>query len=407
MKYIKVRMFIGIGILVGSLCGACREKVTSEAGGLERIRLSGEKMDLKRSDFLEIVDIIHLETQDSCLLGYIPQFIKRSTGFYIWSMGQILKFDLDGRYLYRIYQKGRGPKEYVNIDAIGVDGLDRYLYLHDDQLQKVICYDALTGEHVRDVKLDFRAFTFMVMPDSRHFVFYCGFSPAEEMEKGGKFPRFIVTDSLGKVEKTFVYCDKNLNIPDYYSAKDVFSVLDTSVYCFANYNDTVFYVDPALNVEPAFVLDYGNENQKKNDLLIKKLSHLEKVEGSPEGMGNEEIAVLSRIVRTSKHGLFIGNIGDESTFWLYDWEKHTGVDLGQVKDDVIIPYFFMAADADYFYSPVSISDLKNIVAGEPELYDRETVELVEKLDEDANPIIFKVKVKVKPMRPDDSGGIEK
>lgn len=394
-QVMQKRLFyaIGIGMLIGSLCGACREKEQSDKGGLERVRLVEKKTDLKRSDFLETVDLIHLETRDSSLLGYIPQFLKRPSGFYIWSMGQVLKFDLNGRFLYRIHQKGRGPKEYLNIEAISVDGKDRYLYLHDDQLQKVICYDALTGEYVRNIKLDFRAFTFMVMPDSRHFVFYCGFSPSDALERGNRFPRFIVADSLGKVVKTFVYEHKNVNIPDFYSAKDVFSVLDSTVYCFANYNDTVYSVDRALNIEPAFVLDYGNENQKKNGLLIKKLSHLQKIEGSPEGMGSEEIAVLSRMVRTSKQGLFIGNDGDESTFWLYDWEKKRGVDLGKVTDDLIVPYFFMAADADYFYAPASVPGLKRMVADEPELYDRETVEMVEKLDEDANPVVFKVRVK--------------
>ena len=389
----KLLYAVGIGILAVGLCGACRGKLREEEGGLKRIRFEEKKTKLKRSDLLEVVDMIHLETKDSSLLGYIPKLIKRPSGFYIWSVGQIVKFDPEGRFLYRIDQRGRGPKEYQHIDAISVDGQDRYLYLHDDHLKKVICYHALTGEYVRNIMLDFRAFTFMVMPDSRHFVFYCGFSPADDLEKGRLFPRFIIADSLGKVERTFVYCDKNVNIPDHYSAKDVFSVFDTSVYCFANYSDTVFRISSALDIDPAFVLDYGNENQKKNDMLINKLTHLEKVEGSPEGMGNEEIVVLSRIVRTAKHGLFIGGTEDKSTFWLYDWEKQEGIDLGEVEDDLIAPFYFMDADSGYFYSPSSVFGLKEMIIDTPEKYDAQTVETVKKLDEDANPVIFKIRVK--------------
>lgn len=389
----KLLYAVGIGILAVGLCGACRGKLREEEGGLKRIRFEEKKTKLKRSDLLEVVDMIHLETKDSSLLGYIPKLIKRPSGFYIWSVGQIVKFDPEGRFLYRIDQRGRGPKEYQHIDAISVDGQDRYLYLYDDHLKKVICYRALTGEYVRNIMLDFRAFTFMVMPDSRHFVFYCGFSPADDLEKGRQFPRFIIADSLGKVERTFVYCDKNVNIPDHYSAKDVFSVFDTSVYCFANYSDTVFRISSALSIDPAFVLDYGNENQKKNDMLINKLTHLEKVEGSLEGMGNEEIVVLSRIVRTAKHGLFIGGTEDKSTFWLYDWEKQEGIDLGEVEDDLIAPFYFMDADSGYFYSPSSVSGLKEMIIDTPEKYDAQTVETVKKLDEDANPVIFKIRVK--------------
>lgn len=384
---------IGIGIWAGCFCSSCREKEGKEEGGLERIRLVEEKTNLKRSDFLEITDVIHLETRDSCLIGYIPQMLKRPSGFYIWTVGQVLKFDLEGRFLYRIDQKGRGPKEYLSISALSVDGKERFLYLFDDQLQKVICYDAHSGEYVRHIPLAYRAFTFTVMPDSRHFVFYCGFSPADELERGRHYPRFIVADSLGKIEKTFMYCDRNVNIPDYFSAKDVFSVQDSVVYCFANYNDTVFRVTPALEIVPAFVLDYGNGNQQKNDKLVSKLSHLEKVEGSPEGMGNEEIVVLSRIVRTGKHWLFMGGLGDRYAFWLYNREKQKTIDLGGVKDDLIVPFYLMAADADYFYTPLSVSDLKKIIADEPGVYDREIVKMVEELDEDANPVIFKVKVK--------------
>ncbi len=389
----KLGYAAGIWVLIGSLCGACGGRMQKEKGELEQVRLVAEKSDLKRADVLEIAGLIHLETHDSCLVGYIPKLIKRSSGFYVWSAGQILKFDMAGRFLYRIHQKGRGPKEFLNIDAISVDGADRYLYLHDDQLQKLICYDALTGEYIRHAGLDYRAFAFTVMPDSKHFVFYCGFSPAEELEKGRHYPRFIVADSLGKVEKTFVYCDKNVNIPDYFSAKDVFSVLDSAVYCFANYNDTVFRISPALDIAPAFVLDYGNDNQQKNDVLVNKLGHLEKVAGSPEGMGVEDIATLARIEHTAKHWFFMGGLGDRFTFWLYDREKQKGINLGAVEEDAIIPDYFMAADADYFYTPVPVFDLKKMIAEKPERYDREMVEMIEKLDEDANPVIFKVKVK--------------
>lgn len=383
---------IGICIFIGSFCGGCREKI-SEKGGLDRIRLVDQKTNLKQSDFLEVVGLIHLETQDSCLVGYISQLIKRASGFYVWSVGQVVKFDSKGRFLYRINQKGRGPSEYSNIGAISVDGKERYLYIYDDRTQKMLCYDAQSGKYVRHVILGYSAFTFTVMPDSRHFLFYCGFSPSEELQRGRLFPRFIVADSLGKIEKTFVYCDKNVKIPSFWGAKDVFSVLDSSVYCFANYNDTIFHLNQNLEVTPAFVLDYGNENQKKNDVLVDKLSHLKKVEGSPEGMGEEEIVSLSRMVRTDRHILFVGDKGDQNAFWLYDRKKREGVDLMKVEDDLIIPYYFMAADADYFYFWSDVSYLKQMIVDEPQKCDREMVEMVEKLDEDANPVIFKVRVK--------------
>lgn len=67
--------------------------------------------------------------------------------------------------------------------------------------------------------------------------------------------------------------------------------------------------------------------------------------------------------------------------------------MGAVEEDAIIPDYFMAADADYFYTPVPVFDLKKMIAEKPERYDREMVEMIEKLDEDANPVIFKVKVK--------------
>ena len=130
----KLLYAVGIGILAVGLCEACRGKLREEEGGLKRIRFEEKKTKLKRSDLLEVVDMIHLETKDSSLLGYIPKLIKRPSGFYIWSVGQIVKFHPEGRFLYRIDQWGRGPKEYQHINAISVDGQDRYLYLHVDHL---------------------------------------------------------------------------------------------------------------------------------------------------------------------------------------------------------------------------------------------------------------------------------
>lgn len=378
------------GILIFSAV-SCRSK--DKAGQKETGRISlasPEGGTLRQADLFEVEKIIPLETNANCLVGYVASSVARPSGFYIKTNGQVIKFDGEGKFVYNISGHGRAPEEFLELNAISVDADDRFLYVYDGGGMKVICYDAQSGEYVRHTDLDYKPLTFAVMPGGKHFVFYCGFPPAKSLEKEGRYSRFIISDTAGRVEKAFAYCHVKVTIPNMFSGTDVFAVGDSSFYCFANYNDTIFSIDKDLNVNSAFVLDYGNGNQVKQDELVRKMEVTGRGERASD-MEGDGIAVLSRFCFTGGHWCFMSLRDDVYSFYLYDKANGRVVDLSMLEDDREELMGMMNAYSDYFYTVLPAIGLKE--GGTEHSYGPELTEMVEKLDEDANPVILVLKAK--------------
>lgn len=386
MKIIFVRQSVVLFVFLAFLsCGEKKTKVAEEA--ISRINVSFSDEELKQSDCFEVEEIIKLETCDSCLIGYMATVIRRSSGYYVMANSQIVKFTPEGCLVFNINEHGNGPREFSTITAISVDRYDKYLYLYDGDQRKVLCYDARTGGYVRQFSVEYNAMSFSVLPDGKHFVFYCGFVSSEQLKKENRFPRFIIADSVGRVENTFAYYDVKVKIPDMFSAKDVFASVDSVLYCFANYNDTVFKIDEKQAVSSAYILDYGNDNQLKNDEYIALKSRGEDAQ-------NLGMCGLRRFNISGKYMFLMAKTEGEFLYNIYDLSRKQSVNLNTLKEDVVGNcLYFMLADADYFYVPLPVFPLQTFIAEKPESLDPKIAEAVANLDENANPVIVKLKMK--------------
>lgn len=372
---------------------SCREK-NRDCGAIPRLHFSFSDTVTKQSELFEVDEVIQLETSDNCLIGYMSTVIQRPSGFYIVANKQVVKFDSLGRALFNINKHGRGAEEFSDISAISVDRADKFLYLHDGVGQKVVCYDTRTGEYVRHFPLNYNAFTFSVLPDGKHFVFYCGPVPSKELKKGNRYPRFIVADSVGKVVNTFAYCDVKVSIPTMFAGKDVFASGDSVLYCFANYNDSIFSINDKLDVHSAYLLDYGNDNQARVDEFVKRLVAYTGTEPSSLVLKDPEIYWLNRFNFTKKHLFFMGSRDSKFFHIVYDKFRKQAINLNELKADVIgNNIYFMMADDQYFYIPLSVLALKSSIAEQPDGFDGKIINAVKDLNDDANPVIVRLKMK--------------
>ena len=67
------------------------------------------------------IEYIPLETTENSLISYIHDIKLDRDKFYIYILNEILCFDKQGRYLYKLDKKGRGPEEYVYIYDWDID----------------------------------------------------------------------------------------------------------------------------------------------------------------------------------------------------------------------------------------------------------------------------------------------
>ena len=114
-------------LLCALLCGCGGQK----EGGIPVVELSKAKgeIDLKLSDLLENIRVIPLETRPDVLLpGYLFAWVGEK---YIVALGDdaMYLFTVDGKYVRKLAEQGRGPDEYLDAMGLGVDKQERYGYL--------------------------------------------------------------------------------------------------------------------------------------------------------------------------------------------------------------------------------------------------------------------------------------
>ncbi len=91
-------------------------------------------------DIIQSIELIPLETSDSCLVSMVTNPLFTTDRIYIKSGGSILVFDRKGRFIRRFNRRGRGPQEYTALSSFFLNDLGGFTVL-DGPGQKLLVYD--------------------------------------------------------------------------------------------------------------------------------------------------------------------------------------------------------------------------------------------------------------------------
>lgn len=108
---------------------ACGEKGKDVTGAIindkQDFIIQGETC---MSSFIEVKNIIPLETSDVCLISSVEKIIKRNGIIYVKSKNRpLLSFNEDGKFLNAIGTIGIGPQQYVQVADFDVKGNHVYV----------------------------------------------------------------------------------------------------------------------------------------------------------------------------------------------------------------------------------------------------------------------------------------
>jgi hypothetical protein len=109
--------------------------------------------DIKLSDIVDSIKMVQLETTPECLIQGVSKTFIYNDRFYVFDSWQyvIFCFDKAGKFLFKIDNRGRGPKEYSNICDIELDKINNRLLLLEPWGN--IYYFTLEGEFISKLKL--------------------------------------------------------------------------------------------------------------------------------------------------------------------------------------------------------------------------------------------------------------
>jgi len=114
--------FIHLGLMIVLLTSCGHNTHYSKSTRIRTIDISSPISGISSlSEIANGIDYIQLETNDSCLLGKPEKIIIEEEGIFISDVRQLLHFDLNGKFINKISESGRGPGEFVNILDFYID----------------------------------------------------------------------------------------------------------------------------------------------------------------------------------------------------------------------------------------------------------------------------------------------
>lgn len=355
------------------------------------------------------VKYIRLETNPSCLLNDLSKikFFFADSLIFVQSLDNVLKFSIDGKFIKKIVNAGRGPGEIVIINSMSVIPDKRLIVLHE---RYKLLFFSFNGELVKTVGIPYHQ-EVKVLNDSR----YIAYDPATN---GSERYNFILLDNQEdtiSTVKNYTTWNKSYtySISVTSSANEAFYLNNNSYFFKSKYNDTVYYVNSAKDkIEPSFILNYGKykvpedlipekvipdpvkyrkfKENAVNYYLGKPFEASNKIFIRSSCMGKREYKYLL-YDKNSNDGNLLVNEKGESTGILNDWDG--GVDfwpIGQKDNNqIIMPIEALDlkkkcesnnSDTRTLKNPDKQKALRNVISG---------------LEDTDNPIIMVVTLKAK------------
>jgi hypothetical protein len=329
--------------------------------------------EVKVSDIFSNIEYVKLENGKDQLIGSITQLIPYKDRFYILDENQtnsVFCFQKNGKFLFKIDRKGKGPEEYYHLSGISIDQEKGELLLYCSSSHKIIVCD-LNGNFLYSKKLDFYATRFNYI-NNGYSAFFCDFGSNQKMQKYNTFPNLIIT----KTDKYDV-CNESLRFPNTVKTGAI-SMLGN---CFSSfnhgtvtllcpYNDTLYHITND-KVERAYYFDFGK--RKKTDyfynLLLEPTTDLTDV---LQYTMKTDVCNLLYCIESLDHIFFCYQNRNAYHFSFYskkgkglvDAFKNYGSnsdDLYPIVNDIDGGLFYMplATDGKVFYGVVEPNDILN------------------------------------------------
>lgn len=139
--FISIKKWVGV-LSVSFIMVACQNNSKNDGDVTVVVEKTDFKKTYKASDIFENVEIIPLETHDSCLIGDCSKMVLVKDTIYILDKksNQMFCFDRQGKYLRKIGRIGRAGDEYSEIDDFCILR-NGNIAINDHNLSKLIIYD--------------------------------------------------------------------------------------------------------------------------------------------------------------------------------------------------------------------------------------------------------------------------
>jgi hypothetical protein len=254
-------------IVLSSLCLTnCKNQQPKQNDNVKVIKVNPKlNQGALLSDFVEIIDIIPLETNPKGLVASVDQLRFHNGRFYMhqqFGARKALCFNANGKFLFQIGSEGKAEGEYVTIRSLNVNPWKNRLELYDINQDKILYYD-FDANYIGYGKVGRKARHYTVL-DSLHYAF---FNDGEYEDL--PYNLFISPqDNFEVIHPSIPFQGER----DIMNNVNPFWEQEGSVLFAFSLNDTIYSVT-SEGAKPMYVLDLGEE-RIPSDILEKGMQDI-------------------------------------------------------------------------------------------------------------------------------------
>lgn len=215
-----------------------------------------ESPDAEMKNISEIgtdVRYIPLETTAKNAIRFIREIRFVSQKFYVYAAAEVLCFDKDGKYLYKLSRQGKGPEEYLYLSDFDlIPAKKQLVVLTGDNLQYYAETD--TGfQFVKTVNLTDRAQAINFLPGSEDILVNYNLSLGTSKKMAAVVSPDL--DTLARFPNRYAFTKVNPKIVMAFNYEHLFLINDGKLQYKCIFNDTVFELNKKLLFNPELVIN--------------------------------------------------------------------------------------------------------------------------------------------------------
>jgi hypothetical protein len=178
--------------------------VPTDEGKFETIKITDDiKETIPSSELIEEFYYVPLETTDESIFAYCTNIGFYDDKIYVFDrLGteKLYLFDMKGKFLKALGEKGGAPFEFYLPKAFSIDTKREQLVIYDNQKRKWMKF-SLDGDYIASHDVPFRVGgNFQILPDGKYVT---STNKGERNNHLGQFNEYkiLYTDSLGRIQK--------------------------------------------------------------------------------------------------------------------------------------------------------------------------------------------------------------
>jgi hypothetical protein len=273
------------------------------------------------STFVDKIDIIPLEFDDTCILGDIEKVVVYGDNIFVMETqrpGSVYRFDMQGNFLNGIGVRGQGPEEVIELSDFAVNEEEQLIYLLDNYRQTVLSY-AFDGEVRELIKINQYA-DHIHYKDGLFYLFW-------DQPKKGELYSLVIRDIHGEIKERF-FPSKQYPIS---LGHQVFTSQEDGVLFSKPMNDTIYFLRDT-EMDCLYWIDFGSlrfSQQEVEDIYMRRIKSFQLLQQ------RNRVTSIDHIFRVGN--LLYFNSGYKLLSFSFIYNTHTRelrTSTGRLNDDI-------------------------------------------------------------------------